>query len=205
MDLRSQINTEILFQMSEQEILEKVSKNDIKSFNYLVELHYTKLLRSSLKYVRRPELAEEIVQDVFVALWNKRQTLEIKISLSAYLHTAVKYRSLNQLKSDLLKPKFESEFPESVPCVLTGVEDEIMAQDLGVLITKAIETLPKKCRIIFDLSRNGGLTYKEIATELNISQKTVETQISIALSRIKVFLGKHWDNLIYILLSIILF
>ncbi len=190
--------------MSEQELVEKLSRNDIGAFNYLVEFFYTRLFRFALKYVRRPELAEELVQDVFVAVWNRRHTLEIKVSLSAYLHTAVKYRSINQLKSELLKPTFESEFPESVPCVLASVEDEIMAHDLGVLITSAIEALPKKCRIVFDLSRNGGLTYREIAKELEISQKTVETQMSIALSRIKIFLGNHWDKLISILLFVTL-
>lgn len=180
--------------MSEQELLDKLRQNDISAFNYFVESYYTRLFRFALKYVRRPEVAEELVQDVFVAIWNKRHMLEITASLSAYVHTAIKYQAINRLKSELRNPKFETEFPESVPSVLASAEEEVMAHDLDICITKAIEALPKKCRIIFDLSRNAGLTYKEIATELEISQKTVESQMSIALSRIKVFLDKNWTN-----------
>jgi RNA polymerase sigma-70 factor (ECF subfamily) len=186
--------------MSEHEILEKLSQNDTAAFTKLVESFYTRLCRIAIKYTRHPESAEEIVQDVFVAVWNKRHSLEITASLSAYLGTAVKYRSINYLKSELRKPRFEAEFPESVVSNTASPEDQLKATDLQQLIGEALESLPKKCRIIFDLSRNAEMTYKEIAAELNISQKTVETQMSIALSKMKEFLGRKWDKLACFLL-----
>jgi RNA polymerase sigma-70 factor, ECF subfamily len=182
--------------VTETDLLKGLATDDKGSFNQLIRLYYTVLSRSALKYVRSKEQAEEIVQDVFVSLWERRQTLMITTSLEAYLYTAVKYQSINYLKKKLAKPVFDSDFPASAHPATNDTEDQVACKELARLVTQAIGTLPEKCRIIFDLSRNAGLTYREIAAELNISPKTVETQISIALTRIKAYLGKHWDTLI---------
>jgi RNA polymerase sigma-70 factor (ECF subfamily) len=186
--------------VTEYQLLKNLATGDKKVFNNLVRLYYTSLCRYAIKYVRSEEQAEEIVQDVFLSLWERRGVLMITTSLEAYLHTAVKYRSLNHLKKKLATQELISDYEAYAHPSTNNTEDQIAGNELAHLVTQAIRALPEKCRIIFDLSRNGGLTYREIATELNISPKTVETQISIALRRIKEFLGKHWDTLIPLVL-----
>lgn len=187
--------------LSDQELIKRLSEDDKLVFNYLIELYYVNLSRSALKYVRYEEPAEEIVQDVFVSLWDKRKTLQITDSLSAYLFTAVKYASLNYLKKEFRKPQFQNEFPDDIHPMTDERSSKIEGEELERLVASAIQKLPEKCRIIFNLSRNSGLTYHEIAQELDISVKTVETQISIALSRLRAYLERHWDKIILLPLA----
>ena len=179
--------------MTDRELLKKLSLGDKGAFNHLITIYYTPLCRSALKYMRSKEQAEEIVQDVFVSLWERRETVVVTSSLEAYLHTSVKYQSINALKKKLARPDIEAGFPEHFHPATNDTEDQLAGKELEQLVQEAIKALPTKCRIIFDLSRNAGLTYNEIATQLDISPKTVETQISIALARIKTHLGKYWE------------
>jgi RNA polymerase sigma-70 factor, ECF subfamily len=177
----------------EHELLKKLSLGDKGAFNQLIESYYTSLCRSALKYIRSKEQAEEIVQDVFVSLWERRETIVVTTSLAAYLHTSVKYQSINALKKKLARPDTEAGFPEHFHPTTNEVDELFAGKELEELVQDAITALPARCRIVFDLSRNAGLTYNEIATQLDISPKTVETQISIALARIKAHLGKYWE------------
>jgi RNA polymerase sigma-70 factor, ECF subfamily len=184
--------------LSDADLVSRLVADEKVVFNYVVETHYISLSRYALKFVRNEELAEEIVQDVFVSVWLKRHSLAIASSLQAYLHAAVKYQSLNTLRKKFVKPGAHMEIIDDVHPHAGGPDEELHAHELQAIITRGISQLPEKCRIIFDLSRNAGLTYKEIATQLNISQKTVETQMSIALSRLKAHIGTHWDVLIFV-------
>jgi RNA polymerase sigma-70 factor, ECF subfamily len=175
-------------------LVTELAAGNTAALDHLVHTYYGTLCRSAKKYVRSSQLAEEIVQDVFVSLWERRMVLAITGSLQAYLFTAVKYRCINCLRQMLSQPTLynvaESFHPSS-----NVVDDLVASHELEHLIAKAVDALPPRCRIIFDLSRNAGLTYKEIAVELGISLKTVETQVTIALSRLKAYLAEHWGTL----------
>lgn len=126
----------------------------------------------------------EVVQDVFVSIWNKRDELTLDQNLKAYLYTATRNKSLNFLQKKKLPTVSFS------PAIHDGqVEkpaDEVMeTNELEIALYDEIYQLPEKCRKIFLLSRQEGMSYKEIAVKLNISVKTVENQIGIALKRIR--------------------
>ncbi len=139
-----------------------------------------------MKYVREVDDAKGIVQDVFVVLWDKYPTLPADTNFKSYLFTAVKNRCLNQLRDrkkmtsmDALR---DADFADET--------DDLSTQELEAEIEIALNTMPSKCREAFELSRNQGLKYAEIAEQMGISVKTVEAHITKALGILREHLAK---------------
>jgi RNA polymerase sigma-70 factor (ECF subfamily) len=153
--------------------------------------HFTGLCLFAAGYVKDDETAKEIVQDAFVNLWEKRHTIDLSKPVKSYLSTTVRNKCLNHLRdhkkfsSDLLA--LENLSNET----LYDQPDKLVESDLSGQISRAIGELPEKCREVFLLSRNRNLRYQEIADELRISVKTVETQMSKALQHMRVRLAEY--------------
>ena len=169
-----------------------MKKIDAASFEVLFKEHYVSLFHFALKFVSRQDIAEEIVQTVFTNLWEKRHNLILKSSIKAYLFTAVRNQCLNHLNSQWHQATQGLQETLLIN-IATPNPSEFDQEVLHQLVQQGIEQLPEKCRIIFTLSRQAGLTYDEISTELSISKETVKSQIKIALKRLRQFLGQHWD------------
>ena len=178
-----------------ENVLSQIKKNDVSAFRQLFNSCYFNLVEYSCKYIHRKEIAEEIVQEVLIHLWEKREDIVISSSLENYLLVAVKNNSLNYLKSKHGNKDFTDLSELYIQSGEAAVENELEADELEELIKIAVKKLPPKCGTIFHLSRNANMSYQEIADELDIGRETVKTQISIALQKIKEFLGKHWDVL----------
>ncbi len=152
---------------------------------------YVSLANYSNKFVKDQDAAREVVQATFVHILEKGE-LHITTSEEAYLYTAVRNRSLNYLKA---KVKQAARFEEN-PQITTQASDnqlqELESDDLARILDQAIASLSEKTQIIFRLSREESLTYKEISQQLDVSVKTVEFHISTALKTIRSFLEKHW-------------
>ena len=142
-------------------------------------------------FVGDPQTAENIVQDVFVKIWTNREKLFIQSSPKAYLYKAVKNKSINYLKSKYANIHFEEENAIFNIADFFTPEHEYEIKELKNSIDTAKKKLPDKCYHIFSLSRYSSLSNKQIAQQLNISEKTVENQITIALKKIKSFLDKQ--------------
>ena len=168
---------------SDEQLLEQIKQSNESSFDQLFRRYYRMLVITAIKYVVDQFVAEEVVQDLFLNLWQKRKTLSILGKVKTYLLMAVKNRCLNYLKSKFAR----QEFVEATDYNLQVVRDEPtdQAEQLRKVIEWAIAQLPEKCRHIFLLSRRAGLSYQEIADELAISKKTVEAQMGIALKRLR--------------------
>lgn len=153
---------------------------------------YVPLVNYSNKFVKDPEVAREVVQETFVRILEKGQ-LQINTSEEAYLYTAVRNRSLNYLKSKL---KQSTDRIDDVPAIAAQTSEyqhqNLESADLARILDSAIASLSEKTQIIFRLSREESLTYKEISNQMNISVKTVEFHISTALKTIRSYLEKHW-------------
>ena len=179
-------------QYTDQELKLALTAGDRKAYEFLFRKFYQALSRFSLKLVGSEATAEDVVQEVFVALWEKHDQLSIKGELKSYLFAAVRYASINHLRQHQRQINL-------VPQQTADVIDESASEIPEYLIKKvyqAIEQLPEKCRLIFILSRQGGLTYKEIAEELDISVKTVEAQMGIAFKKIRSFLKTHSNDFV---------
>ncbi len=170
----------------------RLKTGDIKAFELLYNEHYNSLCHFAQRFVFDLDTAREIVQDVFVRIWEKRGSLPVENSLKTYLYTSVRNKCLDHLKHMKIEYEFEKmrirELRESGNNSLNTIDhplDGLITKELEKTIKDAIENLPDKCKEIFKLSRNKGLKYREIAEERNISVKTVETQMSRAIQSLK--------------------
>jgi RNA polymerase sigma-70 factor, ECF subfamily len=138
--------------------------------------------------VNNSDDAEEIVQDMFLAIWNKQDQLVIDETLKNYMFTGVKNRCLNHIKKAKL-PYADMPDDFAVASMDANVMDKLQARETEGKIQLLIEMLPNKCRQVFIFSRVHELSYKEIANMMDISPKTVENQIGLALKFLKVGMG----------------
>ncbi len=173
---------------------EEIKKGNQKSFEVLFRKLYSDLVRYAFKITRDQSAAEEIVQDIFLYLWEKRNQLDVKGSIDSYLYSAVKNRCINWLKIELPKLQVTIDISDYEQAVRQSDNDENEEKVKKQLIDSAINRLPEKCREIFILSRSAGLTYQEIAEDLDISVKTVENQMGIALKKLRIELKPLMDD-----------
>lgn len=177
---------------SDKFILEALRKDNVKIFKLLFDNYYEGMVRYAMRLLHKPEIAEEVVQDVFERLWIRREELQINLSLSAYLFTSVRYQCINYLKSKIHSFVLEDDLTQLDQSFDITPHDELELKDLKEALKISVNALPEQCRIIFDLSRNSGLSNSEIAEQLGLSPKTIENQITIALKKIREFLLKNW-------------
>ena len=137
-----------------------------------------------MQYVKNEEDASEIVNDAFIALWEKRDQLALDDSIKSYLYTVVKNKSINFLKKKRMVFEQADVFM-SIPNNNANVLQQMEGKEMEQLIFKTIDKLPRKCKQIFILSRKEQLSNKEIGSIMGITPKTVENQITIAIKSIK--------------------
>ncbi len=156
------------------------SNLDKKTFEYLFKEHFVYLCNFAQGYVPNIDDAKEIVQDVFVNLWNKRESIDLGKSVKSYLFSSVRNRCLNFIRNN---KKFRSHVLDIdiADYEIPMLEDVSESNELQNKIDIAINKLPEKCKQVFMYSRIEELKYKEIAEKMNISIKTVEGQMSKAL------------------------
>lgn len=159
--------------------------DDELAFQQIFKLFYTGLLQFSTSIVKTREVAEEIVEDVFVKLWNKRGEINQIDNLRVYLYVAVKHQALNYISREGSKTFVELNNLDIVCAELVpSPEDLMVASEMLQAVNKAIYELPPKCRIVYKLVKEDGLKYKDVAEILNISPRTVENHIALALKKI---------------------
>lgn len=158
-------------------------KNDIE-FEKIFKEHYSLLCNAAMKVVKERNTAEDIVQDVFMKIWNSRSKLNVNTSIKAYLYKSVVNTALSHLEKNKNLSIIDKEIAENT---LTSEVNESQLSDGEILqlLKNGIEELPPKCQTIFSLSRFEGLTNNEIAEYLDLSPKTVENQIGIALAQLR--------------------
>jgi len=166
-------------------LFEQVKKNDLSAYETIFKKYFKALYRFAFLYVKDAQIAEEISQEVFLYVWEKRRRIQIQTTLKTYLYSAVKNKCLNYIKLELPRQQSMSDISEAMLSVSGGNKDEGESEQLKKYINSAIDSLPEKCRQIFILSRNAGMTYEEIAEELDLSKKTVENQMGIALKKLR--------------------
>ena len=181
--------------LTDKELFARVKTDDEPAFKQLFLKYYAPLCLFARQFFDDDDKAEEVVQDTFVRVWTKRHSIEIETSVKPYLFRAVRNQCLNLLQHQVVGQKYaqmvQLDFrteQETAPYFMeVGLRQKIEA---------CIDALPEKRREIFRLSREEGLKYKEIAEKLNISVKTVETQMGLALKQLREQLREYRDYLI---------
>ncbi|MBN2485394.1 MAG: RNA polymerase sigma-70 factor [Bacteroidales bacterium] len=166
-------------------LFSKISKGDKNAFDVLFRKYYTQLVRFSMGYLHDGPASEEIVQDVFVRIWENAPRIEIETSVLAYLYRSVRNQALNQIKHGHVKQKFGQQQMANPDTTADDFEEKVNVAFFRKLLALAVGSLPEKCREIFEMSKFEGLTYDEIAEYLQVSVKTVENQMGIALRKLR--------------------
>lgn len=168
-----------------QQLLHEVAlQNSQSAYRQLFIRLHKPLLRFAYGILKSNDDAEEVVSDVFMNIWQKRQELTVIESPLLYIYTSVKNRALNVLtKQKRQEAADASQWLVPLNSVSFNPEQLMISQETVLRIRKAIDELPARCRLIFLLIKEDGLRYREVAELLNISIKTVEAQMAIAMRR----------------------
>lgn len=189
--------------MKDDQILaELIRAGDKHSFEYLFKQYFTPLCRFALVYVKQEIIAEELVYDLFSAIWEKRGQLHIEQNLKVYLFQAVRNRAKNYLRDHRESADVEAyDFINLADDPDTRLEVE----ELERLISEAISSLPDRCKEVFVKSRVENKKNIEIAQELGISLKGVEASITRALRHIRLYLDESYSYCLAFVVSIKIF
>lgn len=172
--------------LSDNELLDLLKEDQQQALSALYYRYWDKLLVVAGNHIDDYDIAEESVQDVFFSLWKRRHDLDLKYSLSTYLSVAIKYRVISQQDKQYRYLKNIESSSEVNDSQFSPSADEMMLEkEIMQKIESSIDRLPEKCRIIFRMNREEGKSYKQIATELDVSEKTVETHMSKAIKHLR--------------------
>lgn len=173
-------------------------------FESLFRELYAPLYRYATGILSDDMQAEEVVQEVFLKLWQQRDQTNIEINIRSYLYRAVHNHCMNLLSHEKVKQKYQDYARSRTAQYAASPVESIYADQLKADIVSAMKKIPEKCRVIFHLSRQEELSYREIAEQLGISIKTVENQMSKALKILRDELKDHLPIMVFLLITSIL-
>ena len=186
----------------DKDIFSRLALHDEKAFELLFKKYYSTLCNFATKFVHDRDLAEDIVQEIFYKLWRNPHNLDSNQNIASYLFRAVQNQGLNILDRKQIEKKYKEVILNANPISdNVSLYEQLCGNELEIKIQELVKNkLPDACRKVFELSRSKGLKNREIAEELNISIKTVETQISRALVVLRFQLKEY----ITVIISLIL-
>jgi len=155
--------------------------SDAKSFEKIYNLYWEKVYATCYNNIREREAAQEMVQDIFKSLWERKDELEITTSIEHYLARAAKFKVFEYIRNKTNQRKHTACALENYCSTSNCTEDEILLHSLTEKLGVLVDRLPCQCRNVYNMSRTGGLTNKEIASRLLISERAVEQHITKAL------------------------
>lgn len=171
--------------MYEKELVAQLKLGNREAFTRIYELYWQKMLSVAAQKISDWEEAEDIVQDIFVSLWRRRESLEIATTLNAYLAISVKYRVIKAMAKRYNYQRYSDHSMKEATAFENKIEDTIHQAELDAQLNAVIEQLPERCRIIYQLQKQSFLSQKQIAEQLSLSEKTVESQLAKARKRIR--------------------
>lgn len=170
---------------SEKEFIKRIIKGDCSSFEEIYNIYSDRLFYFAQNYLGNKEASEEIVQEIFVKIWEIRKSLDPEKSFSSFLFTITKNTIFNKLKKRKHEKVYAEHLKNHLETTYNKTEIDIYLNETKQIIDTAVSLMPPQRQKIFILSRENGLSYKEIAQQLNIGEKTIETHIRLALKNVR--------------------
>lgn len=177
----------------EMEILQQLIEGDAESFRKIYVFYQSKIFLFAFRLTKSRLEAEEVVQEVFVRLWEKRDKIKVDKNFSAYILTITKNLILDGLKKAAHDKTVQQKIYDNMQALQTIFVDQLIEKELTRLHQQAVDRLSPQKKIVFLLSREEELSYEEIAEKLGISKNTVRNQMSDALKSIREYLTNHPD------------
>ncbi len=186
---------------SDKELLKRISEDDSAAFTMLYRRHWEEMFVVAAKALRDKTDAADVIQDVFLSLWNRRHELEIEGSLTNYLHTAVRYKAIHHIEKNVTRRDYLAVLADvSVNWLPPNAEVDLQLEELQKALSTVVTRMPPKMQQVYILSRQQQLSHKEIAEQLSVSVETVKKHIQHALQLIKAAL-QYVPSIVSLLLS----
>ena len=186
---------------SQSVLIEGLKQGNERAYEYLVEHYHNRLCVYAHSLIRDDLMAEDIVQSVFVQVWEKRHKLKHDFSLENYLYKSVHNKFIDQYRKGKAVMALEKKYIEALELAVEE-KDELQEQKILGILYNAIYELPPKCQQIFLMSKKEGLTNIEISEYLNVSKKTVEGQITKAFGILRENLGKKYETILMLIFDV---
>ncbi|QHT67149.1 RNA polymerase sigma-70 factor [Rhodocytophaga rosea] len=178
----------------ETELLERLIKGSEEAFEAIYVLYHNKIYRLALKFVKSEELAKEVLQDIFVKVWEHKHTINKDLSFSAFIFKIAHNHIFNLLKRASKEVSIKKQIIAAAEIASNQTEDEFFAAEYESLAIHAIDQLPPQRKLIFQLCRLEGKTYEEVSYALGISKSTVRDHMVKAIKFIKEYLHAHTET-----------
>jgi len=181
----------------QDELIQKqLNAGEVVALEYLFHHYYDDLCRYTMVFTKDIAIAENIVQDLFVYIWEHRETIEIHLSFESYLFQASRYKALNYKRDYSHRVDKLLKLKEQISDKVSDSADEaIELKELNQIVSEAIDLLPDRCQQIFRLSRTDELSYREIAELMNISVSTIDNQVHTAIKKIKTHVKRYYPEM----------
>lgn len=180
------------------DLVKYLKKGDENAYAYLVETFNHKLCLYANSLINDVALSEDVVQNVFIKVWEKRNNLKTEFAVKSYLYKSVYNECINQYKRIQSVTALERKYIEGLDRIIEE-KDEDALEKLIAMVKDAIQELPPKCKEVFLLSKKEGLTNIEISEYLNLSKNTIERHMNIAFSRIRENVGNNTNVILFLL------
>jgi len=180
------------------DLIIRLKKGDASAYAYLIDTYNHKLCVYANSLLNDISLSEDVVQNVFIKVWEKRSNLNSNYSIKSYLYKSVYNLCINEYKRNQSVTALEKKYIEELESVIEEKNEEAF-EKLILQVREAIQELPPKCKQVFLLSKKEGLTNIEISEYLNISKNTIERHINIAFSKIRKNVGSKTDIILFLL------
>ncbi len=176
-----------LVSRSDDKLLLLFKAGDRQAYAQIYQRYWAVMYVYARKVMADEDDAKDIVQEVFTYLWHKGKDLEIRTSLSMYLYTAVRYRIFDLMDHKKIRSDYKIYLQQFIEEGEYITDDQLRAKEMLAVIEKEVALLPPKMRVMFEMSRNEGMSHKEIAAQLGVSELTVKKQVS---NSVKILKGK---------------
>ncbi len=180
----------------EKVLIKAIKEGDHNSFEQIYFHYCEKVYLFACRYLYNNQEAEGIVQEVFYRIWEYRKNLDENQSFNGYILTITKNVIFNENRKKIIFNSYARDIVNYINKDTNQTEDQIIYENIKLIINKEIENFPPKRKQIYKMSRNEGLSYKEISKKLNISEKTVETHIRLAIKRLKKVIEPILNNIV---------
>ncbi|WP_219226855.1 RNA polymerase sigma factor [Pedobacter antarcticus] len=181
---------------NEQSVLIKIAAGDHQAFREVYDFYYQSIYKYALHLLKSELLAEEIVQETFLKIWLNRVGLPEILNLESYLITIARNRSLDILRQSALRYRNDQFLKNNFEFSTNETEEQIILKDTRLILAEAIAQLPPQQRQVYELCKQQGLKYDEVAKIMNLSPLTVQSYMKIALRAVREYMDKNTDILI---------
>ena len=165
--------------LTDEELLGLLQQGDEQALTLLYRRHWQSLFLTAYQVLKDREACKDLVQELFTEVWQKSAQIKITTSFKSYLAAGIRYKVFRYIRRNPVREELFEHLTEKMQT--PSPESELAARELQTLLNTLVDNLPEKCALIYRMSRDQHLSYKEIAAQLNVSVKTVENQINIAL------------------------